>query len=92
MPARGAAYDGHDIYEDSGCELAPRCLSCYLPVCKYDMSPQQRNALQGGQTYVDKAVRVEGMLVKEAAETLGCTVRTVWKIREKARNYQELGG
>jgi hypothetical protein len=26
----------HVAYQDTGCNLAPRCLTCPLPVCKYD--------------------------------------------------------
>ena len=29
--------DSQTLYVDTGCEIAPACLSCPLPRCRYDM-------------------------------------------------------
>ena len=51
--------DGDYNFPDEGCDFAPACLTCHLPICRYDMTVVQLNAwkktngfmdnLQGGQ-------------------------------------------
>ena len=35
--------EGH--FRDTGCELAPSCLSCWLPRCRYDLAPGELRSL-----------------------------------------------
>lgn len=36
-PIQGIDVAPHKMYPDRGCDLAPACLKCPLPVCRYDM-------------------------------------------------------
>ncbi|MDP2935102.1 MAG: hypothetical protein Q8O86_01270 [Dehalococcoidia bacterium] len=34
---RSREEEGPPRYPDNGCELAPRCLECHLPRCRFDL-------------------------------------------------------
>ena len=68
-----------DNYPDTGCEIAPSCLRCPLPQCKYDLPVQsQRRYVRDYQV-----VLIEGLTVGAAANLLGVSERTIF--RAKAR-------
>lgn len=67
------------LYRDTGCDLAPKCLECPLPVCRYD-EPQieqrrtQRDRLMWGFSCL-------GMKRADIAAKFGVSLRTVdWAI------------
>lgn len=41
---RGARLPEHTVYVDTGCEVAPWCLECPLPRCKYEDSAGRERA------------------------------------------------
>ena len=64
------------IYRDTGCELAPACLSCPLPQCKYDMpfliSTEKANR---NRTIVE--LTGKGLRIIDIAREAGCNEKTV---------------
>ena len=34
-------------FKDTGCQISPRCQTCPLPKCKYDMTKGELTGLQG---------------------------------------------
>ena len=53
---------------DEGCEFAPSCLNCHLPVCKEDNYVAVRRAVQQEQA---RSLRAQGLKVQEIAEVMG---------------------
>ena len=67
------------IPPDQGCDLAPRCLECPFPKCRYDGEGVKaaRFRLKG-----EEAARlrdVEGYSIAQIAGQTGCTKRTVFR-------------
>lgn len=63
---------------DTGCEIAPSCLSCPLPACRYDKPVRHHNAV------VRKAAIIadyrDGVRdTRELASRHGVTERTIWR-------------
>ena len=83
MPQLGKAVDSYP--PDEGCEVAPRCIACPLPICKYDDMPSYRREKQV-QTYkiIIDLVRT-GLTNQKVASHLGIAVRTVQRAKEKTR-------
>ena len=83
------------IYEDTGCELAPSCLNCPFPICiKYE-GRANGIELQGYKRHLSdlqKVERISGIPTKEAARVLNVTVRTVFRILQRVKTYQKVGG
>lgn len=69
------------IYRDTGCELAASCLSCPLPLCKYDVP---RSARRLGNYARDREIalvrRKYGAPVDAIAATYGISRRQVFRI------------
>jgi hypothetical protein len=65
-------------YQDSGCEFAPSCLNCPLPVCIYDEPGgrqrllKKRRAAEMAQLFIN-----EGKNIKEVAQIYSVSTRTV---------------
>lgn len=70
----------HTVYPDSGCDVAPACLRCPLPRCKYDDIPQYRNAKIAHRDDAVIAAILDGMPTEEAAARHGLCVGTVYRI------------
>lgn len=72
---------GDGIYKDIGCNLAPSCLNCPLPICKYDR-PKQDQGSEGKQKDLEtlKIMRSEGLTKVQAAKRFGVTERTIYRI------------
>ena len=74
------------IYPDRGCDLAPSCLSCPLPRCKYDDPDHfHRQRRLARDLEVVTTMRLEGLTVEAAAERFSVTVRTVFRIQARSR-------
>ena len=72
-------------YRDTGCNLAPSCLSCPLRRCKYDQ-PRHKQA-SGRQNERRRKIRAlldEGMTIAEIAERLDISMRTAYRERRAA--------
>lgn len=73
-------------YEDTGCEMAPRCLECHLPRCIYDVpatSPEPR-ATKGRRDAEIVRLWDEGFRVVEIAPEVDTSERTVYRVLQKA--------
>ena len=74
-------------YEDTGCEVAPSCLRCPLPQCKYDDPVWfQRHQRMARDLKVWSAMQSESLTVEAAAERFSVTVRTVFRIMRRCRD------
>ena len=74
-------------YPDTGCEIAPRCLECPLPQCKYD-SPGlalRHKRKQRDQEIV--SLLDQGHSVAEVAELLGLSQETVFRISQREARW-----
>lgn len=70
-------------YYQLGCEVNPvplGCLSCPLPVCKYDMpNPEERKRSERAKLRLDRSLELlaQGLTVREVARQLGVSTRLV---------------
>ena len=75
-----------DHYKDTGCSVAPACLKCPLPQCKYDDPAGYAKLLR---LTLDRArvavMEREGISVEEAAERFGMDVRNVYRMKRRVR-------
>lgn len=75
-----------EIYEDTGCEAAPKCLECPLPTCRHDDPPgyQRWRLLQRDKARI-ATMDQEVLTVEQAAERFNIGVRTMFRIKERVR-------
>ena len=83
MTPRQDALPERHAYADTGCDVAPQCLSCPLPECKYVVEEGKRG---GPSTYQNAARNRQwlqeyegGTPVHYIAAEAGVTVRTVYR-------------
>lgn len=67
-------------YQDKGCDLAPKCLECPLPACRYDLPPQVAGTIL--RTRQVRALLDQGKTRRETAEELGLSIRTVARLKK----------
>jgi hypothetical protein len=72
----------HMHYRDDGCEIAPRCLECPLPQCRYDLPPKRAGALLREAEL--RRLLAEGLTADEAAERMGVSRRTIFRLKRYA--------
>ena len=80
----------HPIVPDQGCQYSPSCLACPLPVCKHDRPNGQHpdNSKQARDLAAASMILSQNLTAQQAAERLGVTVRTVYRILSRARESQ----
>ena len=66
-------------YRDDGCEIAPRCLACPLPACRYDLPPKRAGALLREAQLQE--LLAAGLTADEAAVKMGVSRRTVFRLK-----------
>lgn len=66
-------------YKDTGCDIHPSCLSCPLPVCRYDVPGGKRAVLN---TYRDQRIAAlrRNNTVPVVAGLVGVSRRTVVRV------------
>ncbi len=69
-------------YRDDGCEIAPRCLECPLPACRYDLPPKRAGALLRESQL--RTLLAQGLTADEAAVVMGVSRRTVFRLKRYA--------
>lgn len=68
----------YDNWKDTGCDLHPRCTTCPLPHCRYEMTPGTARAML---TVVKvRALLAEGMDTAKVARVLDVSPRTVYRM------------
>ena len=70
-------------YQDDGCDIHDRCLTCPLPACRYEMPPGRARAL--AQAAALGQLLALGRTMDEAAAELGVSRRTVYRLRRIAQ-------
>lgn len=81
--AQPPAWNDHP---DRGCEVAPRCLECPLPQCRYDRPGQaERAAALDARTAEVARLTAAGMTDGEIADRLGISRGNVYYDRKRAR-------
>ena len=84
-PVRSDALPGATTYRDNGCDVAPNCLKCPLPECRY-AAPDGIRGIKLLQRNPEIArLRREGMAEDDIAARFKITRRTVIRILVKAR-------
>lgn len=83
MKTRRDALPEHRDWTDRGCEVSPTCLGCPLAVCRYD----HPNGVVGLRAEERRArtreLKEAGAAADEVAEALGCSLRTVFRLRRE---------
>ena len=79
------------IRPDDGCQYSSSCLECPLPACKHDMPTDELRAELRRMEDRKKAdiILREGLIAEAAAERLGGTLRTVYRIIERVREQDK---
>lgn len=81
-PLRNQWGEGRDSHPaDEGCEFSPSCLTCSLPVCRYDAAPKVARAMFRWQQIAP--LLAEGLTADEVAARLDISRRTVFRLRAK---------
>ena len=73
----------HSVYHDKGCDVAPACLACPLPVCKYDDPGWRERPTLKERSDTILSLLAEGLLPNEIAPRVGCSIRTVHRAIKK---------
>lgn len=75
-------------YRDDGCEIAPRCLECPLPACRYDLPPKRAGALLREAQL--RELLASGLTADQAAIKMGVSRRTVFRLKRYAASASVL--
>ena len=80
---RPEAYvDGRNFWPDNGCEVAPKCLECPLPVCRYEEPGGLRAILNFDRD--DRIREKHGtMSAASLAQEEGVSKRTLYRVLAK---------
>lgn len=70
-------------YRDTGCSLAPHCLTCPFASCRYDAPIKHQRA--GERTITVASMATAGADYQAIAQVLGISIRTVYHALERAR-------
>ncbi len=85
-PRADASPEGARYYRDTGCELAPSCLRCHLPVCQYDEPNRGYEAARERWRAIATMSKLEGITTAALAAKFDVTARTVHRARQAARD------
>ncbi len=85
-PVRADTLPENTNYRDDGCDISSSCLTCPLPVCKFDNPGWLRRASRHERDEsVVQAQLVEGLGVLELAERFRLSSRTIHRILQSDR-------
>lgn len=73
-------------YIDTGCDVAPRCLACPLPVCRFDVRGGARAILNRTRDPEILAALDAGEHADTIAARFHVSRRTVFRIKAEARS------
>ena len=74
---------GEGYYRDTGCEVAPSCLNCPLPVCRYDRLGGSRSILNhSSRDPAIRAARAAGESIEAIMARFGIGRRTAYRVLE----------
>lgn len=72
--------EGSGEYVDDGCSLAPHCLTCPLPVCRYDLTDGHVSVRNIRRDHLIIAANAAGESVNTIAEAAGISRRSVFRV------------
>ncbi len=73
-------------WKDTGCQHFSSCLNCPFPVCKYDVPDTAKAMVTEFRDQGRLAlIRENNWSVTEAADQLGVTIRTIFRIQSRAK-------
>lgn len=78
-PNRSGEAPDWNAYPDRGCEIAPRCLECPLPVCRYDLPPKVAGAWLQSKRAME--LLAAGMNTEQVAAMMNVSIRTVFRLK-----------
>ena len=82
----------HYPYRDDGCDVAPSCLYCPLPWCKYDDPVAYHRELRESRDMeVIQVKRNQGKSVPQLAQHFGLSQRTIHRILERTKHVPSTG-
>lgn len=73
------AYNRH--YVDTGCSLAPKCLSCPFPRCRYDVQRSARRLSMSDRNADIRARLRAAIPAAQLAAEYGITIRQVYRLK-----------
>lgn len=76
---RSDAFPEQAEYRDDGCDMAPACLSCPFPRCRYDIAGGVRAMLNIARDLHIRNLKADGLTVDAIAESVGVSRRTVFR-------------
>lgn len=86
-PVRADTLPENTNYRDDGCDISASCLTCPLPVCKFDNPGWVRRASRHRRDEsVVRARRSEGLGVVELADRFQLSSRTIHRILQSDRS------
>jgi hypothetical protein len=71
---------GRGHFRDTGCEVAPSCLACPLPICRYDRQGGARSILNSSR---NREIQAQYSVTRDAdtiAVSFGISRRTVFRV------------
>lgn len=71
-------------WHDTGCDIAPACLSCPLPACRYELPANVAGML--ARVPVILELQAQGLTQQEIGERLGVSRRGVQRSLSAARS------
>ena len=85
---RQVRYDAHPqpgSHPDLGCDVAPRCVECPLPMCRFEHPGGIRGVLKIARNREIVRLYEEGVAAETLAERFGTSERTVWYAVQEAK-------
>lgn len=76
---------GEALHRDTGCEVAPSCLSCPLPACIHDAPGSLRRIFVSQRQDRIARLKATGASINAIAETERVSRRTVFRLLAEAR-------
>lgn len=78
-------------FEDNGCDIHPKCLTCPLPRCRYDDPGWIQREQRGRRDSQIMSVRLtEPLSVAELASRFGVSSRTVHRVLRRSERSRVL--
>jgi hypothetical protein len=88
LPPRRARSDSlpeHTQYQDTGCDVHPRCLTCPLVRCRYDEPGGVRRLFSDDRDRSIAGLQRDGVSVGVIARRFGVSERTVFRSLARVR-------
>lgn len=70
----------HRTYTDEGCSVAPRCLACPLPQCRYDVAGGARTIRNAARDPQILAAHAAGASIDSLVAQFAVKRRTVFRV------------